>query len=500
MRPGRLGKAQSAAWIACLGGCLVSAAGLAQDATRFETDIQGFERADQASPPPPEPVVFVGSSSIRAWAGLRSDFPEYAVLNRSFGGSHMSDLLYYFDRVVAAYAPSVVVVYEGDNDLAGGKPVAQVLADYEEFLDRVRQAIPGTGVFLLAVKPSPSRAANLDAQRALNMRLEALASSDPGVEFIDVFTPMLGDDGQPRRELFQSDMLHLNATGYALWKSLVGSVLDAWLGSSGVTDRTMRPWLIDFGAGGSPTGQGPTPDDPAFLWNNVTEAIGAAPSGRLLNLVNRAGVHTEAGLLILRRFNGSSQSDPTESGLFPGNATRDSLYGNTETFSGRSRVFPAFRLIGLDPALAYDLTFYASRPGVDDNRETTYTAMGASTAEATLNPANNVTDTAEIVAMSPAPNGGITIALSPSPDNNNGNHFTYLGVMRITPKLPDSRMDTPLLENGEIRLNWNGPGRLQSAPSVTGPWRDVEPAPSALHLIPINAAPGQFFRLSSGSD
>lgn len=361
MKPGNCEMAPSAALVACVGGFLVSAVGLAQDPTRFETDIQAFERTDKANPPPPEPVLFVGSSSIRAWSGLNAAFPDYALLNRGFGGSHMSDLLHYFDRVVAVYAPSVAVVYEGDNDLAGGKPVSQVLADYQEFLDRVRQAIPGTGVFLLAVKPSPSRAADLDAQRALNTRLATLAAADPGVEFIDVFTPMLGDDGQPRRELFQSDMLHLNATGYALWISSVGPVLDAWLGS-----------------GGTP------------------------PSGETI-----------------------------------------------------------------DPI---------------------------------LNPANNLSDTARVIGMRPTSNGEITIALSPSTDNDNGNHFTYLGVMRVTPKLSDSRMDTPLLENGKLRLNWDGPGRLQSAPSVTEPWSTVEPAPSAPHLEPLDSVPERFSRLSSTSD
>jgi hypothetical protein len=33
------------------------------------------------------------------------------VLNRGLGGSQMSDLLYYFDRVVAPYRPALVVIY-----------------------------------------------------------------------------------------------------------------------------------------------------------------------------------------------------------------------------------------------------------------------------------------------------------------------------------------------------------------------------------------------------
>jgi lysophospholipase L1-like esterase len=32
---------------------------------------------------------------------------------------------------------------------------------------------------------------------------------------------MLDDHGQPRPELFTSDMLHMNAKGYAIWQKVI---------------------------------------------------------------------------------------------------------------------------------------------------------------------------------------------------------------------------------------------------------------------------------------
>jgi len=43
----------------------------------------------------------------------------------------------------------------------------------------------------------------------------------PGVEYVDVFTPMLSADGSPRAELFRKDELHLNDQGYALWRKVI---------------------------------------------------------------------------------------------------------------------------------------------------------------------------------------------------------------------------------------------------------------------------------------
>ena len=44
--------------------------------------------------------------------------------------------------------------------------------------------------------------------------------------FIDVFTPMLNSNSEPRKELFVSDGLHLNAAGYELWASIIRPYLN----------------------------------------------------------------------------------------------------------------------------------------------------------------------------------------------------------------------------------------------------------------------------------
>src|SRR5688500_17320352 len=59
----------------------------ATDSSRWELDIQAFEREDAVVRRRPGSVVFVGSSSIRLWQSLDTDFPGVAIINRGFGGS-----------------------------------------------------------------------------------------------------------------------------------------------------------------------------------------------------------------------------------------------------------------------------------------------------------------------------------------------------------------------------------------------------------------------------
>lgn len=399
----------------------------AQDPTRFEADIQAFERADLVSPPPADPVLFVGSSSVRMWTSLAADFPDYPVMNRGFGGSHMSDLLYYFDRVVAVYDPALILVYEGDNDLAGGKSVDQVYADYLRFVALVQERLPEADVAFIATKGSPSRAQYLEVTRQLNERLEALAATDARLWFIDVFTPMLNESGQPRPELFGSDMLHMNAAGYELWRSIVEPVLVAW------AMPKVQTLLIDFGSSGTPTLNGPAPDDPLNFWNNVTEAVGGVAGGQLSGLVNTLNVATPIGLEILHPFNasGPNTNGALESAVFPANATRDSLYGNTEPWGGLADVTPSFKLTGLNPERVYNLTFYGSRLGVSDIRDTSYTIVGESTIVVTLDAGNNLDAVATALGVVPDAMAEISIHLAPTANNNNGYHFIYLGAMKV---------------------------------------------------------------------
>lgn len=193
--------------------------------TRWDSEINAFAEFDRTNKPPQNAILFAGSSTIRLWKTLAADFPEHKVINRGFGGSEIADSVAYFDKLVVPYRPKTIVFYAGDNDLASGRWPEQLLVDFQSFVFKVHAALPSTKVFFLAIKPSPSRRGLIAQTRLANRLIQDYCRGKSAVEFVDVFTPTLGPNGQPRPELFVQDELHLNTEGYSVWTTVLKPLL-----------------------------------------------------------------------------------------------------------------------------------------------------------------------------------------------------------------------------------------------------------------------------------
>lgn len=191
----------------------------------FENEILLFEKQDAKNFPPKGATLFVGSSSIRLWRSIPEDFPELNTINRGFGGSQTCDVLHYFDRIVKPYHPGKIVFFAGTNDLASGKPPAEVVANTEEFIKKVHALFPQTEIFILSNTIAVSRKHLHQSYREANRLLQKMLNKYSFAEYIDVTNPGVTPSGVPRPEIYRADSLHLNQTGYAMWKEIVRASL-----------------------------------------------------------------------------------------------------------------------------------------------------------------------------------------------------------------------------------------------------------------------------------
>jgi lysophospholipase L1-like esterase len=209
---------------------LRSMQGAGEDPAFFESEIAAFEAQDRESAPAPGAIVFVGSSSIRFWSTLAEDMAPLRVLNRGFGGAHLSHVIHNADRIVLPYQPQAIVLYAGDNDIGAGKSLETVVSDFETFVGLVHAKLPGTPIYFLPIKPSKLRWSMWPEMARTNERIAEIIASDPMLYSLDTASVLLDEDGEPRDDVFLFDGLHLNAKGYAAWTEVVAPALRSAFG------------------------------------------------------------------------------------------------------------------------------------------------------------------------------------------------------------------------------------------------------------------------------
>ena len=208
-------------FLACITFLLINIS-LAQTAfPPFANDILRFKKQDSIVPPVKNAILFVGSSSFAKWKDVADYFPGYIIVNRGFGGSTLLDVIRYAYDIIVPYQPKQVFIYAGDNDLAEGASVAEVVTRFKTLFQLIRINVPNATMDYISIKPSPSRENLMPKMKEANKQIEAFLKTQKNAGFINVFSPMLNADGQPKPEIFVEDRLHMNADGYAIWKKTI---------------------------------------------------------------------------------------------------------------------------------------------------------------------------------------------------------------------------------------------------------------------------------------
>lgn len=429
-----------------------------------------------------------------------------------------------FTAAVGNEPPYTVQWLQDGNEIDGATALTHTIPSVDLGLEGARFSVrvsntAHTGTSnpaVLHVTPDTVRPAAVSATTPNRAWISLLFSKtlDPSTATLPSGYTLLNQAATVREAILQPDgrtvLVGMDGLLTGAWTLSVSGVSDLFGNTvaAGTTFTGTAPsaleelLLIDFGDSARQTTTGAAPDDPANAWNNITATAGSVPGSMIDALTTVENVPTTAGVEILSRFSGANGNGTAASSLYPADAAGDSLFANTELFGELSNVTPSFKLYGLDPARAYSFSFFASRTGVPagEIRSCLYSVTGDNSGTATLDAANNQTGTAEVAGILPDSNGAITISLSPAADNNNSNHFIYLGVLRVhsVPSAAPPRFTGVSVTDGILRLAWSGTGSLQWSETLApGSWTTILPAPVSPWTTPVDPAkPRRFYRLA----
>ncbi len=183
----------------------------------YEPEVRALEKEAAQGRVPTGQTVFYGSSSIRLWDTLAEDLQSAHLVNRGFGGSTLKACVHFFERLLLPLEPIALLLYAGDNDLGDGEAPDVVSQSFSAFQVKLEQHFPGIPFAFLSIKPSPARFGIVEQIESTNELIEAAIAQSGHGEFINVFSPMLSNDGRPLMDLFTEDGLHLSHKGYLVW-------------------------------------------------------------------------------------------------------------------------------------------------------------------------------------------------------------------------------------------------------------------------------------------
>jgi hypothetical protein len=216
--------------LAVVGAMVLGAAAWAQSpelAARFEQKVVEYEATDRATPPPKGAILFAGDSQFYRWKTIHEDLPGYTLINRGIDSFQFRDLIHYVDRIVVPYAPRLIVLHVGGNDVHNGHSPAQVLADFQAFVKLVRAKLPAVPIVYSSITPGPGRWDEAPQRREANRVIRAYVATRPDLKFIDLWDAMLTADGKPREDIWVEDRVHPNHAGYLIRVQLTRPFLGA---------------------------------------------------------------------------------------------------------------------------------------------------------------------------------------------------------------------------------------------------------------------------------
>jgi lysophospholipase L1-like esterase len=189
----------------------------------FTADIRQFRISDSINPPPLHAVLFAGSSSFTLWKDVQDYFPGFTIINRGFGGSTLQDLIRYAEVVIIPYSPKQIVIYCGENDLAYSDTVTaeMVTQRFITLFNLIRSSLPDVKITYVSMKPSPSRWHLSGKMISGNNSIREFLAKQQNTSFVNIWDDMLNENKQPDSTIFLEDMLHMNATGYRIWKQKI---------------------------------------------------------------------------------------------------------------------------------------------------------------------------------------------------------------------------------------------------------------------------------------
>ena len=188
---------------------------LIREDLNFEGELKKLKKLVSNKKETNNQLVFYGSSTIRLWRNIESDFSGFNSINLGFGGALIKDLTKNFEDLFKSLNPKYIITYLGGNDLTLGYSAKKISLKIIDFFEKVNKKFPDSLIINLSIKPSFERIKDIEKIEKINSLIKAESKANNNLIQLDFYNDLMSVN-KINSDFYLQDGLHLNNKGYQI--------------------------------------------------------------------------------------------------------------------------------------------------------------------------------------------------------------------------------------------------------------------------------------------
>lgn len=190
-----------------------------KQSTNCEGFTRHFEQADSTMSLSGYPILFLGDHRLYAWQSPPDNLADIPLVVRNHGGLRLEALDTCFNRLVAFYQPSTLILtLDEDPALEGGQ---LFINGVQRLLEQRDYYSLNFNIVIVGRINTPSLESTRSSIESFNALVADWAQGNLDVSFVDPNPALAGENSQIDPRLFRPDGSTLVAAGYQrLWSAI----------------------------------------------------------------------------------------------------------------------------------------------------------------------------------------------------------------------------------------------------------------------------------------
>jgi len=167
-------------------------------------------------------IIFIGDSLIEAceWSEL---FNNIRIKNRGISADTTEEVYKRLDKILESQ-PKKIFIMIGTNDMGMEDNKSKIIMNYKKIMDKIINESPHTKIYIQSILPANNSFNSREKRKneeiiKVNKQIAVLATEYKST-YIDLFSFFTTENNQLNAK-YTNDGLHLNGSGYLLWKSKI---------------------------------------------------------------------------------------------------------------------------------------------------------------------------------------------------------------------------------------------------------------------------------------